>query len=155
MQMPEVTEHHRKLEAMVGEWIGAETIHPSPWDPNSGASEGRFTTRVGLDGFFVIADYEQRRDGKVSFEGHGVYGYDDKRQRYTMHWFDTMGADPGAPTLGTWTGDTLCFEHQHHMGHSRYTYQFDGTDKFAFKLEMSQDGEHWNLFLEGAYTRVE
>lgn len=71
-----------------------------------------------------------------------------------MHWFDSMGGDPGAPALGTWSGNKLCFQHQHHMGHSRYTYNFESKDTYTFKLEYSQDGQSWSAFLEGTYKRA-
>ena len=154
MGMPKPDEHHEKLKALVGEWTGEETLHPIPWQPDKVAVTSRVSSRLDLDGFFLFTDHEQTRDGRVSYRGHGIFGWDPRKQRYTMHWFDVMGVDPGPPAMGTWEGNKLCLQHQHHMGHSRYTYKFEGDGPYTFTLETSQDGQDWPLFLTGTYRRV-
>ena len=153
MEMPKPTEHHRKLQALVGQWTGEEKFHPMPWSPDGGTATSRTNARLDLDGFFVVSDHEQKRDGKVSYRGHGVFGYDTQKQKYTMHWFDVMGCDPGAPALGTWEGNTLVLQHQHHMGHGRFTYKFERDGEYTFKMEHSQDGKNWMPFMDGTYKR--
>lgn len=127
---------------MVGQWVSEDQFHPTPWDPKGGTATTRMNTRLDLDGFFVIADAVQERGGKVSYRGHGVFGWDAPQQRYTMHWFDGMGCDPGGPALGTWQGNKLSLVHQHAMGHGRFTYEFDSPGTFKFKMERSQDGKN-------------
>ena len=39
------------------------------------------------------------------------------------------------------------------MGHSRYTYVFEGENRYDFTIENSQDGRAWVTFLEATYTR--
>jgi len=153
MDMPKPGEEHRKLQAFVGEWKGDEKMFPSPWDPKGGPAKSRTVTKADLDGFFIVSDYTQERDGKVSYRGHGVYGWDSFQKHYTMHWFDTMGCDPGEPAKGVWEGNTVRFQSQHPMGHGRYTYVFDGKDRMTFKLEHSQDGKNWSMFMEGTSTK--
>lgn len=153
MEMPKPDEHHKKLEAMVGEWTGEETMHPSPWDPQGGPATSRINARMDLDGFFLISDYVQERNGATTFRGHGVYGWDANQQKYTMHWFDSMGFDPGPPVPGTWEGNRLRFQHQAHMGHTRYTYEFIDKDTYSFNLEHSQDGKKWAPFVESTVRR--
>lgn len=154
MEMPKVNEHHKRLHALVGQWKGQEKIFPSPWNAQSSTTTSRSTARMDLGGFFLVMDYVQESNGQESFRGHGVYGWDPRQQKYTMHWFDVMGGDPGAPPLGTFEGNTLCFQHQHHCGHSRYTYIIDGPDAYTFRLENSKDGVNWTPFMEGKYQRV-
>ena len=96
MEMPKPTGHHAKLQAMVGEWVGEETMHPSPWSPQAGNATSRTTARLEMDGFFVVSDYVQERDGQVTYRGHGVMGWDSNQKHYTMYWFDSIGCDPGA-----------------------------------------------------------
>ena len=69
-------------------------MEPSPWDPKGGAALGRITGRMALNGFALIFDYEQERNGVVTFTGHGVYTYDPKEDLYTLSWFDCMGVPP-------------------------------------------------------------
>jgi len=151
---PTPTDHHRKLQALVGEWTGDETMHPSPWDSKGGKATSRRTVRLDLGGFFLISDYVQLRDGRETYRGHGVYGWDARQGRYTMHWFDAMSGSPAAPALGTWEGNTLIFQHQHAMGHTRYTYVFECDGLYTFRLENSPDGKTWTTFLDGTYRRT-
>jgi hypothetical protein len=153
MEMPKPTPAHEKLRALEGSWSGAEILHPSPWSPEARAATGTFENRVALDGFFLVNEYTESRDGAVVFRGHGVYGWDPKRERYTMHWFDTMGFPPNE-TLGTWEGDTLTFENRGPQGQNRYVYVVRDTDHLEFRIEHSRDGSEWQRFMEGTYERV-
>lgn len=153
MEMPKLTEQHKRYRALVGEWKGEENMHPSPWDPKGGTATSLTKARLDLGDFFLIMDYEQTRDGQVTYRGHGVMGWDPRQKKYTMHWFDVMGGDPGPPAPGTWEGNRLCFQHQHHMGHSRYTYEFQDDRTYTFKLEQSRDGKSWSTFVDGTYKR--
>lgn len=154
MQMPKPTDQHRKLEAFVGQWRGDETLHPSPWMPEERKAIGRFSARMGVDGMFLVTDYEEERDGEVFFRGHGVYGWDAGEERYTMYWFDSMGASPRR-TLGVWEGDTLTFENEGPDGRARYVYEFGGPDSYSFRILASKDGAEWSTFMEGTYRRAE
>ncbi|MCB9569726.1 MAG: DUF1579 family protein [Myxococcales bacterium] len=153
MEMPRPTPHHARLAAFVGEWRGEEILHPSPWAPERKTASGRFSARIGVDGMFLITEYEEAREGAVFFRGHGVYGYDPHRERYTMFWFDSMGMSP-RPTFGTWEGDTLTFENSHDHGRSRYVYAFEGPDAYTFKIFAAPPEGEWALFMEGRYRRV-
>jgi Protein of unknown function (DUF1579) len=152
MTMPAPGKAHAKLAALEGDWIAEETLHPSPWSPQAKTATGRSHNRMGIDGFFLINDYTQEQDGQVVFRGHGVYGWDAKRERYTMHWFDSMGMPP-RETLGTFEGNTLVFDNRSEMGHSRYRYVLE-SDAYRFTIEVSRDGEHFTPVMEGNYRRV-
>ena len=95
MEMPKPTKHHEKLAAMVGDWTGEETMHPSPWDPKGGTATSRTSTRLELDGFFLVTDYVQERGGRVSYRGHGVVGWDQRPARRRKRW-----PSNNAPPLG-------------------------------------------------------
>ncbi len=153
MEMPRPGDAHRKLEALVGTWEGDETLFPSPWDSKGGKAKASFTAGLELDGFFVIGDYAEERDGKIMYRGHGVFGWDDRERSYIMYWFDSMGGGNVVPARGTWTGDTLTFQHQTAMGHTRYSYQFTDVDHYVMRLDQSKDGRSWQPFVEGKYKR--
>jgi hypothetical protein len=152
MQMPKPTPAHEKLHALAGEWEGRETLHPSPWAPDTRHAVGRFCMRMAVDGMFLLSDYEEERDGAVVFRGHGVYGYDAKREVYTMYWFDSMGHNPNE-TLGTWDGETLTFANRSDHGHARYVYTLRGPDEMSFRIDSSRDGEQWTCLMEGEFRR--
>ena len=84
MEMPKASDGHRKLEKIAGRWEGEETMYPSPWDPKGGKAIGRINSRVALNGFALINDYEQERDGAITFTGHGVFTYDPKADVYSL-----------------------------------------------------------------------
>ncbi|HET6585026.1 MAG TPA: DUF1579 family protein [Nannocystaceae bacterium] len=153
MQMPEPSPEHRKLASLAGEWVGEEILHPSPWSPETRRALGRFSMRMAVDDLFLVNDYEEERDGRVVFRGHGVYGWDAPRERYTMHWFDSMGGSP-SETLGVWSGDELVFTNQGEQGHGRYIYSVHGPDRLGFRIETSRDGHEWATLMEGAFKRV-
>lgn len=153
MEMQQPTASHARLARFAGDWSATEILYPSPWDPHGGRRHGRSTGRM-LDGFFLVTDYEQRKDEEITFRGHGVYGFDPRAGHYTMHWFDSMGVDPGAPVPGLWHGETLTFQHQTPFGHMRYRYEFEGADRYHFSMASSQDDVNWNPLMDGDYRRT-
>ncbi len=154
MEMCKVTEHHAKLAALSGTWKGEEKLYPSPWDAKGGSAVGRIAARLDLDGFFLISDYVEERDGRVTYKGHGIYGWNDAEKCYTMHWFDSMGGSTAAPARGKWEGNTLTFQQATPMGHSRYSYKLEGEGCYTFRIESSQDGASWTAFMEATYSRA-
>ncbi|MBI3817371.1 MAG: DUF1579 family protein [Planctomycetes bacterium] len=152
--MPQATDAHKKLHALAGNWSGDEKMHPSPWDPKGGIAQATIQSRVDLDGFVVISDYLQKRDGNITYRGHGVFGYEVNEKCYTMHWFDSMsGACCAPPARGEWNGNILTFENKSPMGHGRYTFGFPAAGKYTFKIEQSMDGKQWMPFIEATYSR--
>ena len=154
LAMPKPTPEHQKLHGLAGTWFGEERLNPSPWGPG-GTAMGRSICRVDVDGFFVLQDYIEEKDGRVVFRGHGVFGWDGARQKYAWFWVDSMGFVPRAPSLGTWEGDTLVFESEPDgVQRGRYTYRFTGEDSYELTIENSQDGgETWRTLMEGSYQR--
>lgn len=94
MHMPQPSTAHEQLLRLVGEWSGAETVSPSPFDPTGGPALGTVQNRSALDGFAVIQDYVQERGRQVSFRGHGVFTHDGSQDRYRLDWTDSMGGMP-------------------------------------------------------------
>jgi uncharacterized protein DUF1579 len=153
-EMPRPTGEHERLQALAGSWVGQERLLPSPFDPVGGTAVGRMQARMALDGFYLIADYEQERNGQVNFRGHAVYGWDPRGRCYTMHWFDSIGIEHDAPGLGSWEADTLSLVHEtRHTGSSRYTYVV-GDGEYQMQLEHAPDGKTWTTILEGRYERI-
>jgi hypothetical protein len=153
--MPKPTpEHERLCKAMAGNWTSKERIFPSPWDAVGGEAIGRSQARAAVGGFFVVADYEQERGGAVNYHGHGVYGYDAEKKRYSMQWCDDMGGTPANLVWGDWVGDTLTFQSDAcGGGKARYVYRFDTNGEYVFSILMSQDGSNWAPFMEGRFVR--
>jgi hypothetical protein len=153
MEMPKPSEEHRRLALLEGTWSGPETLSPSPWGPG-GAAVGRSTCRMDLDGFFLIQDYVEEKDGRVVFRGHGVFGYDAQAKEYCWLWVDSMGFFPAAPSRGTWQGDTLTFHSTSPQGQGRYVYRFESARTYHFRIENSFDGgKTYTKLMEGTYHK--
>ena len=153
MGMPKLTDGHLRLQDLAGDWEGEETMHPSEWDPQGGVAFGRNQHRLSLGGFALIADYEQKRDGVVTFTGHGVYTYDPKDDRYCLHWFDSIGSPPEV-FVGGFEGDVLRIGHGGPGMHARFTYDLSTAGTMRSKMEMSPDGSEWKVFFEAVYRRT-
>jgi len=151
--MPRPNENHEKLHRFAGSWVGEEILEPSPWGPG-GPAVGRLEGEVILEGFFVVSDYVEEKGGQVTFRGHGIFGWDDKANNVTWYWFDSMGGTPPAPSRGTWDGETLVLRSNAPQGEGRYTYRFEGKDRYVFRIENSTDGgKTWKKLMEGTYRR--
>jgi hypothetical protein len=153
MEMPRPTAEHRVLERLAGEWIGTETLHPSPFDPGGGTAVGRVVNRPSLDGFALVQDYEQERGGRVTFRGHGVFRYDVEAREYVLHWFDSTGMRPDT-FRGGFHEDTLTLTTQGPMGHIRASWNLRDADAIVYRMHVSGDGTSWEPFMEGTYTRA-
>jgi hypothetical protein len=153
MEMPKPGDAHKKLSALVGEWAGDETLHPSPWDPTGGAAAARVTNRWIVDGFAVLQEYEQSRNGQVTFRGQGVFWYDPRRDEYVMHWWDSMGGTAGE-YRGRFDGNRLTLgAPMPQGGHSRTSWLLTGPDAHDFVMEVSPDGQVWQPAMQGRYQR--
>lgn len=152
MDMPKPTNHHRRLHRLVGQWHGNEIMHPSQWDPQGGEATGRTNSRLALNGFAVISDYEQEREGVVTFTGHGVFTYDPEDDCYVLHWFDCMGSPPEV-FKGTFDGDVITLAHGGPGVHARLTYDLSPETRMTSRMEMSSDGSEWRTLFDASYAR--
>lgn len=154
MKMPTPSEGHRKLEKLAGHWEGEEKMYPSPWDPKGGVAIGRINSRVALNGFALINDYEQERDGKTTFSGHGVFTFNPKEDTHTLVWVDCLGAPPEIFT-GRFEGDILRLAHGGPGMHVRLVYDVSGAGHhLATSMETSQDGSVWSRLFDSRLKRT-
>lgn len=152
MEMPNPSPGHLSLKKLEGNWEGEETMFPSQWDPKGGTAIGRTQGRLALGGFSLISDYEQEREGVITFAGHGVWSFEPKTGLYTLHWFDSMGSPPEVFT-GGFEGERLTVAHGGPGMHARLTWDLADPKRLLSKMEMSQDGITWNTLFEGRYER--
>ena len=150
MEQPKPTEQHKKLERLVGTWVGEEKIKGSPHTTETNAT-GTFDFRMDLGDLFAMLDYVEKAGGETLMAGHGVIGWDSKKKKYTLHWFDTFGSPPGAPGTGEWQGDALKF-HQEGSGNTIFELSDGGL---IFKIEMDVDGKGMSPIIVGKYRRAE
>lgn len=89
MQAAQPGEQHEYLAGKVGTWNC--TIR-SWMDPSGDpmVSEGTEETRLILDGRFIESEFSGSMMG-MPYEGRGVMGYDNAKQKFVGTWYDTMG----------------------------------------------------------------
>jgi len=144
----------RRLDRLVGRWVGDEEVAPSPFDGQGSASKATVDARMELDGAFLVTDYVvEHRDGSV-YRGHGILSFDEGSKRYVMYWFDALSPGLIEPALGQWSGDVLTFEQRTGRGRLRYVYEFDAGAGYLFRIERSVDGTLWTPTMEGRYRKV-
>src|SRR5258708_31538017 len=103
---PTPLEAHRKLAAFAGEWRGEETVFPSRWNAG-GPATSHVVARIDLNGFYLIQDTRQMRDGKESFATHGVFTYDREDRLYKLFLHDPLAYYPPSPASGGRTRENL------------------------------------------------
>jgi hypothetical protein len=65
MEMHKPTDAHRKLGKLIGTgWV--KNISPFPSDPKGNCYRA-IHNRLALNGFVVVQDYEQERNGSINF----------------------------------------------------------------------------------------
>ena len=152
---PKPGPEHEKLHRLAGRWVGEETLSASPWGPG-GPAIGRYEARVDVDGFCVIQEYVQERNGRASYRAHGVLGWNQPEACVVWYWVDGMGPAPTTAARGHWEGDALVLENLGSPGtRGRYTYRLQGDELLTFTLENSaDDGQSWTTLLHASYRRA-
>lgn len=154
MEIPRPTPFHKKLVVLIGSWSGEEKLAPAPWDPVGGEAQGRITVESLFDGMYLMAKYDHIKDGRIQFQGLGLYGYDIRHSLYTMYWFDSFGFDPRGPATGNWVGNSLILDQKDEFGLTRYVYTFNGEDELQMEIQIGQDEPTFQEWLRGTYKRT-
>jgi hypothetical protein len=152
MDIPRPTPAHERLKKFLGRWTGVESLSPAPWDPEGGTATGTAVNTIALEGFAVIQEYSQSREGKPGLRGHGVIAYDTEAKNYAMHWFSSMGTPPMV-YKGDFEGEVLRLSAAFAGGVSRCSWDFGTGGSYTFRLEFSPDGKSWMPMMSGTYAR--
>ncbi|OAF00853.1 hypothetical protein AYJ54_30410 [Bradyrhizobium centrolobii] len=144
---------HARLAAFAGEWNGEEMVFPSRWTAG-GPATSRTVARMDLNGFYLIQDSVQMRDGKEIFATHGIFTYDRDDRTYKLFWYDSLGYTPPSPASGGWVGKTLTLVRGSLRGNARHVYEIIDDNSYSLKIQFSPDAEGWADVLTGVYRRI-
>ena len=150
---PSPLPEHKRLEVFAGEWSGEEMVYPSRWTAG-GPATSRVSAHMALNGFYLIQDSVQMRDGKESFASHGLFTYDREDRLYKLYWHDSLGYYPPAPASGSWGGKVLTLVRGSMRGNARHLYEIIDDDSYSMKIQFSPDSEGWSDVLTGVYKRI-
>ena len=144
---------HARLAAFAGEWNGEEMVFPSRWTAG-GHATSRTVARMDLNGFYLIQDSVQMRDGKQAFATHGIFTFDREDRTYKLFWYDSLGYTPPSPASGGWVGNTLTLVRGSLRGNARHVYEIIDDNSYSLKIQFSPDAEGWADVLTGVYRRT-
>jgi hypothetical protein len=150
---PTPLEEHRRLAAFAGEWIGEEMVYPSRWT-SGGPATSHVKARIDLNGFYLIQDTVQKRDGQETFATHGLFTYDREDRLYKLFWHDSLGYYPPSPASGGWSGKSLVLVRGSLRGNARHVYEILDDNSYSMKIQFSPDAEGWADVLTGVYRRA-
>jgi hypothetical protein len=89
MELARPGESHRVLDPLVGEFQAVTSSYMEPGAPPE-TSEGVMRNRWILGGRFILSEYTGSVLG-MPFEGLGLLGYDNSKERFVGTWVDSMG----------------------------------------------------------------
>lgn len=144
---------HARLAAFAGEWDGEEMVFPSRWTAG-GPATSRTVARMDLNGFYLIQESVQMRDGKQVFATHGIFTFDRDDRTYKLFWYDSLGYTSPSPASGGWVGQTLTLVRGSLRGNARHVYEIINEDSYSSKIQFSPDAEGWADVLTGVYRRI-
>jgi len=134
---------------MAGDYVTREIIHPFPGMPNGGKATSKTRSRMALNDFALLQDYEQKMHGRIMFRGHGILRYDLARKQYEMHWFDSLGG-PDNVLKGDFDGKRLTLSGKDRDGQKiRLLYDLHRDGGYYFEMQMSPNGRRWETIMEG------
>jgi hypothetical protein len=149
-----LNERHCGLDRLEGAWIGQEWMHVSERASKPVEAKARSTFHRSAGGFVLAHDYEQHREGIVKYSGHGVFWIDPETGLNCLTWWDSAGTGPDIFS-GRWQNDDLLvLTRKSAAGVSRASWHFD-QESYTHTLELSADGDSWNLLMEGTHHRAE
>jgi hypothetical protein len=115
--------------------------------PDGGEAKSKTSSRLALDGFAIIQDYEQKVDGNPPYRGHGVLHYNADAKQYEMYWFDNMDS-PVTVLRGKFEGDVLTLSGPTRDGQMRVVYDLKKPEHVHVKTQSSEDGRTWRTLME-------
>jgi hypothetical protein len=149
-------DNHRALDGMVGSWAATTKWWAAP-DTEPMASTGTCTNNWMLGGRYIMSTYNGDMMGQP-FEGLGLMGYDNYKQKYIHIWMDSMGT-MWMTSEGTMEGDTCILNSEFDdfltgkKGTMRQEVKIIDNDHHVVNMfTFTPDGKEFKM-MEIAYTR--
>jgi hypothetical protein len=155
MEMPKPGPEVKKLSYFVGTWTSEGDMKENPF----GMPAGKFTSTSKCEWFtggYQVVCHETGKGPMGSMHGMGILSYSTEEKSYMYYGFDSMGMAEGSK--GTMDGNNWVYTAEGKMGgkayHGRYSMDASSPDSYTFKYETSDDGQKWNLVMEGKATKA-
>lgn len=154
-------EAHRRLDPMVGEFRAVSRSWLAP-DDEPLVAEASATNEWILGGRFLRTEFRGEMM-ETPFEGLGILGYDNAKERYVGFWCDSLSTMMLPISEGTCSEDGKVLTMKNTYASpvlgidivSRDVYTIESRDRHVFEMyETGPDGTETKT-LEIVYTRVE
>jgi hypothetical protein len=155
MEAPKPGPEVKKLGYFVGTWKSEGELKENPF----GMPAGKFASTDKCEwfpgGYNIVCHYNGKGPAGAT-HGLGILAYNMQDKAYTYYGIDNMGmADL---SKGSVEGDSWTFTSDMKMGdktyHGRYSMTTSSPDSYTYKYETSEDGQKWNVAMEGKSTKT-
>jgi hypothetical protein len=155
MEMPKPGPEVKKLAYFVGTWKSAGDMKENPF----GMPAGKFSSTDKCEWFtggYSVVCHSTGKSPTGAVHGLGVLAYNTEDKVYTYYGVDNMGY--AGLSKGKVDGNNWVYTSDEKMGgkafHGRYSIETSSPDSYTFKYETSEDGQKWNLMMEGKATKA-
>jgi hypothetical protein len=139
------TPYHDFLKQFEGTWDATVKMYGDPSKPPV-ESKGVETSRLDLNGLWLVFDFKCEEMMGQPFKGHGVWGYDVQKRKYVGLWVDSMIASMDV-SEGTCDEKGKVFTFISEMSDpngkkqkARHIYEIKDKDTKLFTFNMVLDG---------------
>jgi len=156
---PQPTEQHKILQNDVGTWDAVCQLWPAP-DADPIPFKAVEKNRLLEGGTWLISDYTADI-GSMKFEGHGIFGYDPKKEKYVGTWVDNM-TPIISPMEGTYDAEkkSMTMTSKGYNPETGKTFEMKNVSRYIdkdtriFEMYMpGEDGKKMWKSMEMKYTR--
>jgi uncharacterized protein DUF1579 len=155
MEMPKPGPEVKKLGYFVGTWKSEGDMKQNSF----GMPAGKFTSADKCEWFtggFSVVCHSKGRGPMGAVHSLGIIAYNPEEKVYTYYGVDNMGF--ASLSKGKVEGNNWVFTSDEKMGgksfHGRYTMNVSSPDAYSFKYNTSEDGQTWNLMMEGKASKA-
>jgi hypothetical protein len=154
-EMPKPGPEVKKLAYFVGTWKSEGDMKENSF----GMPAGKFTSTDKCEWFtggFHVVCHSTGKGPMGAVHGLGILAYNAEDKVYTYSGIDSSGFTEASK--GTVDGNNWVYNADEKMGgkvfHGRYSMAVSSPDAYTFKYETSEDGQKWNLMMEGKATKA-
>ncbi|HEV2353143.1 MAG TPA: DUF1579 family protein [Puia sp.] len=143
----------KKLNVFIGTWKAENDPGPAGGPGVSAVS----TCRWSANGKFMIADQLVTNGGQTT-NNLSIYSYNPDKDEYTLSLVGVPGREPFSIPV-TYKGDEFYYlgSYTNDEGKKIYTRTvntFTSAGSYTFKVQSSDDGEHWVTSISGKSTKI-
>jgi len=145
----------KKLAYFVGTWTSDGDMKENSFGMPAGKFTSTDTCEWFTGGFHVVC-HSTGKGPMGPVHGLGILAYNTEDKVYTYGGIDSSGFTMASK--GTVDGNNWVYTSDDKMGgklyHGRYSMTVSSPDAYTFKYETSEDGQKWNLMMEGKATKA-